>query len=497
MLRTMRAEHEIHHPSTKGSTPLVERLQKLEPRLRKILAITGLPGCSIGVIRKGVEVWKINLGYRDVEKKLPPESDTVFHLNSLTKSVTAAAFACLVQDGKITWETPIRSILPEFAEGSDEMDRDINAIDLLSMRSGHQSLGCLPWQGNNIVLLDKRDIIKFWNSTPRAGSFRSFFSYNNWGYGVITLVFEKLSGQPLHQFFQQRIFDPLGLKRTKMQDSIPFDNSALSYAMLEDRSPVRVPEPTIGAGIFTEGGSGVLSTIDDMLVLYRKYLEAIKDQLQSGKTTTPGNPFVRCTTLVAPHNFLPAKSSILREQSYGCGWIRCQLPGPLGMIGMNNDFGEMSHVLEGGPSHLCLYHMGMMVGSTSNIALIPETDTVVALLANASPLGDGTDWMSQMIIEEIFDPPTRHKFEEYAEKVASKMLNHIPSLGRELEERRVPDTKPSFPLEAYTGLFVHDRTPFKINIRLDKEKGGLTITFMGYEVETYELRHYHYDTFTW
>jgi len=138
-----------------------------------------------------------------------------------------------------------------------------------------------------------------------------------------------------------------------------------------------------------------------------------------------------------------------------------------------------------------------MAGSTSNIALIPETDTVVALLANASPLGDGTDWMAQMIIEEIFEPLIRHNFEEKAEKVATKMFNHIPPLGRELEERQVPDAKPSFPFGAYTVVFVHDKTPFTIGIRLNKEKNSLAVTFMRYEVEAHELRHYHYDTFTW
>lgn len=486
----------MDYSSDAWSRPVSDRLRKLEARLRKIQDITGIPAVSVGVIHQGVEVWKFNRGVSDVENQIPVHSNTVFNLNSLTKGITAAAFARLVKDGKITWETPIKSVLPDFAEGGDALDQSITHIDLLSMRTGYQSLNCLAWQGNNIVLPNKSDTVQFWNATPRLGSFRSHFSYINWAYGIIALVKEKLSGKPLHHYFQEYIFDPLNLKRTKMQDSVPLDNSAASYAVQDDRTPVRVLDLSIGAGVFTEGGSRVLSTIDDMLCLYFKYLQAINDQFHFKTTSTTNNPFFECTTLLAPHNFLPTKS-IYREQSYGCGWIQCQLPGPLGMIGVNADNTTIPNVLEGGPSHLCLYHMGMMVGSTSNIALIPETETVVAILANATPLGDGSDCMSQMIMEEIFEPPIRHNYEKLAEEVAIKVLSHIPSMGRELEDKRVPETHPSFPPEAYAGTFVHDKTPFKMGIRLSSDNRSLALTFMGQDAETYELQHYQNDVFTW
>ncbi|KAI6080253.1 beta-lactamase/transpeptidase-like protein [Hypoxylon rubiginosum] len=492
------AGSDTDHQSPAVATKAVfDRLQGLEPRIQRILKITGIPGCSIGVIHKGVEVWKFNAGFRDVENKLPTRSDTVFNLNSLTKGITAAAFACLVHDGNITWETPIKSIIPEFAQGCDEIDQSITPIDMLSMRTGHHALNCMAWQGSNIVLPDRKDTIEFWNATPRLGTFRSYFRYNNWGYGITALIIEKLAQQPFHEFLKERIFDPLNLKRTKMEDGIPFDNNAISYAMQADRSPVRVPDPTIGVGIFTQGGSGVISTIDDMLILYYQYLLAINDQFRSKAKSTAHNPFVECATLVTPHNNLANADYILREQSYGCGWIRCQLPGPLGMIGMNADFMDVPNVLEGGPSHLCLYHMGMMVGSTSNIALVPETETVVAILANASPLGDGADWISQMIMEAIFDPPTKHDYERLAEEMALKVLDHIPSIGRELEQKRVPGTQPSFATESYTGTFKHDKTPFKIGIGMNGETKDLTLTFNGHVAETYPLKHYHNDTFSW
>ncbi|KAI1311108.1 hypothetical protein F5Y03DRAFT_321483 [Xylaria venustula] len=165
------------------------------------------------------------------------------------------------------------------------------------------------------------------------------------------------------------------------------------------------------------------------------------------------------------------------------------------MIGMNGDYMDLPNVLEGGPSRLCFYHMGMMVGSTSNIALLPETDTVVAILANASPLGDGADWISQMIMEALFDPPTKHDYEGLAEEMALKVLDHIPSIGKELEGKRLPGTKPSNATKSYAGIFKHEKTPFTLEIKVAPD--DMTLTFNGYEEETYPLRHYHNDTFTW
>ncbi|KAK7995748.1 hypothetical protein PG991_015215 [Apiospora marii] len=56
------------------------------------------------VVDEGVEVWSSNSGFRDVDSRPPPQSDTVFNLNSMAERTTAVAFACLVRDGAIGWD---------------------------------------------------------------------------------------------------------------------------------------------------------------------------------------------------------------------------------------------------------------------------------------------------------------------------------------------------------------------------------------------------------
>jgi hypothetical protein len=313
---------------------------------------------------------------------------------------------------------------------------------------------------------------------------------------MIGILVEKIADQKLSQFLKERIFDPLRLTNTKMCDLVRTENWASFYGTLPDRTHVRIPEGLIGVGTFTEGASGIVSTIDDMLCLYKAYLAALIDQFANGSNTTSNNPFVQCRTIFKGYSFLdPNPSQLLLEHTYGCGWVRSQLPGPLVVIGMNSTQTTMPIVLKGGASHLCIYHQGMMPGSVANVALIPDTETVVTVVANSSHLGDATDWSSQIILEEIFEAPKRNSYEEVAAGVAARILDHTPSVGRELEKNRRHGTRPSYPLSDYSGTFCSDRFSFRVEISVRNEY--LAVSFMGVELEAYTLRHHHDDTWTW
>ncbi|KAI1358008.1 beta-lactamase/transpeptidase-like protein [Xylaria arbuscula] len=360
---------------------LPARLERLKPRLQRILDLTKTPGCSIGVFHQGENVWKANFGLRDQALGLPVQSGTVFPLHELTKAITAAAFASLVTDGMVTWETPVKTILPEL------LDDRVTPLELLSMRSGCSPANSLGWQGPT-MLLRKEDTVALWNALPRD-NMRPFM-YNSWGYGLVALLIEELTGQRLSQVFKDRIFDPLQLSNTKIKDSFYGPNNAVPYM-----DAYELPSAGVREGCFLEGACGIVSTIDDMLCLYRAYLAALSHQFASGSTTTPGNPFTYCQTIFRGHSPLyppdPDFDDLLMEQAYGCGWVRSQLPGRLGAIGMNATHIRMPKLLENGVPRLCLYHQGARPGSVANIALFPHTQTVVAAVANSAHMGDAAD----------------------------------------------------------------------------------------------------------
>jgi CubicO group peptidase (beta-lactamase class C family) len=67
----------------------------------RIHGISGAPGIAIGVYHQGHVVYEDYRGLRDVEANLPVDRDTIFHVASLIKAITAIAVGILVDRGDL------------------------------------------------------------------------------------------------------------------------------------------------------------------------------------------------------------------------------------------------------------------------------------------------------------------------------------------------------------------------------------------------------------
>src|SRR5262245_9685065 len=92
-----------------------EGLAKIQPVLEASIAARGAPGIIAIIWRKG-EIVQINTaGYRDIERNLPVERDTIFRIASMSKPITVAAALTLVDQGKMALSDPITKWVPEFS----------------------------------------------------------------------------------------------------------------------------------------------------------------------------------------------------------------------------------------------------------------------------------------------------------------------------------------------------------------------------------------------
>ncbi|EJW75324.1 hypothetical protein WUBG_13765 [Wuchereria bancrofti] len=97
----------------------------------------GVPGLSVGVSRNGRCVWEQGFGYADVEQLVPCKSDTVMRIASISKPVTAALAARLVQSGKLDLDASVQDYVPDFPKKKyNEKDVTITIRQLLSHTSG-------------------------------------------------------------------------------------------------------------------------------------------------------------------------------------------------------------------------------------------------------------------------------------------------------------------------------------------------------------------------
>jgi len=483
-----------------------DKICALEPRLDGLREIAGIPGIVVGVLHKGNVIYKGNLGYQDVEKKIKPRSDTLFSLNSITKSLLTASFATLVNSGKASWTEPIRTYLPEYAKGCDGYDQSITALDILSQRTGRTTINHFVYQGHGTLLFNKDDTVQIWNKLSRLVNPRHSYSYNPTGAGIMAIVIEKITNMPWNEFIQKTLFDPLQLERTHIKkDMSTMDNYTRAYAVLDDLTPTLIPDPCTCRDSFELGASGVLTNIDEMLLIFKNYMFAFKDQIKNKTSSTLDNPFKECTTIFTAHTLFnnigkSADRFLESDQAYTTGFVRATLPCAFLCQNHNKQYlgaESMPQVLEGTIPRQVFYHPGRYVGSMSMFTMIPESDTIIAVMANANGLCDPTDYITQVILEELFDAPIRHDYENLAKKVAKARLDDYPSAKRNLEENRKASTKPSFPLETYAGSFRCTAFDFCINILFNKTEDSLSLRFQGKEIETWPLRYYHDDKFEW
>ena len=473
---------------------VAERLENLEPIISKICQESSCSGLSLGVLHCGKVVYKTDYGYRDVEAEKPPTSDTLYSINSMTKAMTAAAIGILVEDGLMCWDTPIHTILPGFGKDHGEVGKMMTIVDLLSHRSGMISPDTFFFQDYNAILLQKGQEVKTFNYSNRKGSFRDSYVYNNFGYAVAGLVVEELSGMEFGDYLTTKIFNSLCLQRTTTSCMSDDDNIGKCYCVLENRELCPVPPPKVTKGKALEGAAGVKSTVNDLLRLYKNFMQACNTQIQLESTSTKYSPFKQCATLIKAHNLM--EGATLRENAYGLGWVRCQLPGVLGKQGVNARLQmDLPVTGAGGASRLCLYHEGLMPGSSTNVYTFPETMTAVVVLQSGVALNDCPDWISQLLIETIFDVPQRNDFVQLVRDSAERMLALVPSMHWTLDSQRVPNTKPSFDLGKYVGRYFNPIKNFFVKVT--QLEDGLHLAFQGRESQSHPLRHYHYDTFTW
>ncbi|KAH8722307.1 beta-lactamase/transpeptidase-like protein [Ilyonectria robusta] len=156
------------------------RLEALAPAIDALCSISGNAGLSVGVSQAGRVIHRANFGFRDVQARTAPDSDTIYHVTSLSKVTVAAAAAHLVHRGKFGWETPIKAYFDCFASESPQVESEATIIDLLAHRTALASKNTYITMGHQIHLVPKDQTSQMMAILePTAETFRKDFKYNN------------------------------------------------------------------------------------------------------------------------------------------------------------------------------------------------------------------------------------------------------------------------------------------------------------------------------
>jgi CubicO group peptidase (beta-lactamase class C family) len=164
---------------------------------------------------------------------------------------------------------------------SSTVQEQATIIDFLSHRTGITNFDA-PWlQSENTILIQRDQILTFFATLKTIQEFRTSFFYNNWGYEIVALILEQVTGLSLTELLRVNLFEPLGMLRTSTSWQTDDDNVAKSYSVLDDLTPCKINRPQCGDGSLMEAAGGVKSTLHDLIIWYKTWLAAIDPNSES------------------------------------------------------------------------------------------------------------------------------------------------------------------------------------------------------------------------
>jgi CubicO group peptidase (beta-lactamase class C family) len=268
-----------------------------------------VPGL-VCLVSRGREIEVEVIGRKAISATDPMRRDTIFRITSMTKPITAAAAMILVDEGKVQLDEPVDGLLPELAqrrvlrridaalEDTVPAERAITLRDLLTFRMGFGIVWGPPDATPIQRAASELKLGAFGPPEPQIPPppdewMRRFATLplmhqpgDRWMYNtsaeVLGVLVARAAQMPLDRFFQERLFDPLGMKDTGF--SVPaskLDRLATGYFAADpfrpDEGGFVLHDPARGGQwskppAFPSGGAGLVCTADDYLAFARMLL---------------------------------------------------------------------------------------------------------------------------------------------------------------------------------------------------------------------------------
>src|SRR5258706_2392111 len=170
-----------------------------------------IPGLALAVIRDGHVEKLAGYGLANVELNVPVSPQTVFQIQSVTKTFTSTAILMLCEEGKLALDDPIGNHL----EGTPESWKEITLRHLLSHTSGIKDFINEPTVSIRLDVSEE-DVLQA--TAPRPLNFApgEKYAYSNTNYHLLAMVIRKLTGLWYGEFLRKRIFEPLSMADTRV-----------------------------------------------------------------------------------------------------------------------------------------------------------------------------------------------------------------------------------------------------------------------------------------
>lgn len=291
-------------PAPESAASCADETGVVERMVESAMQQESIPGLSIAFY-KGDCGWSRGFGYADLENDVPASATTVYSLGSVTKTMTALAVMRLVEAGSIDLDQEIRTYVPAYPEKR----WPVTVRQLLGHLGGvsHYSGEGLELDGHRHRPHTTDQAVAIFADLPLLHEPGIRFFYSSYGYNLLGAAIEKVSGIAYADYLRKEIWEPLGMRDTRIEsvdDLIP--RRARGYRLVDGKIKNARPwDPTV---YFASGAAR--STVVDLMKLSRG--------LDQGRIVSPAGQQQMYTAMVEPSG---------RFTDYGMGWDTGYLSG--------------------------------------------------------------------------------------------------------------------------------------------------------------------------
>ena len=207
--------------------------------MAQAMAKFALPGGQLAVVKDGRLVHSRGYGYADLERRQNVQTNSLFRLGSVSKTITQIAILTLVDQGKLRLEDRaflvLESLKPPAGSTPDSRLADITVLHLLKHQGGwgdSMEPMFLPWSRKAAEVLGAPEpatcetIIRYMMGRPLDYVPGTRTVYSNFGYCVLGRIVERASGMPYEEYVQTAVLRPAGIRDmriggTRLQERAP------------------------------------------------------------------------------------------------------------------------------------------------------------------------------------------------------------------------------------------------------------------------------------
>ena len=450
-------------PASRAQAPdVASKLNGFDVYMEQVLKDWNTPGIGVGIVVNDKLVFAKGYGYRDYEKKLPFTPTTLCQIASNSKLFTAVSAGMLVEEGKLTWDKPVRESVPTIQFYNDQLNSNVTLRVMLSHRTGVTRHDLIWFKSP----FSRKELFEKLKYLEPQEPMRQTFLYNNLMYSAAGQIIELKSGKRWEDFVRERILTPLGMSATgfTISDMTQHPDHGVPYREKRDSFELyQIPYYEDTEGVAPAGA--IISNIDE---LSHWLIALMNGGKYNGKQVLPPN--------------------VLKETLQPAIGLPNAAGEALGYWELLNPAYGMARETAAYRGHLMTFHGGDLPGFHSQVSFMPNDKIGVIVLV----ISDHGAPLYNIVTYNVYERLLGMEQTPWSQRQLQRRLAGKKA-GTEARAKagadRIPNTKPSHALTDFAGDY---ENPAYGILKIGLKNDALQFGFHEFQ---YTLSHFHYDRF--